>query len=147
VDNRARVIYRFLRENAGRGFKLDELLTATGLENSATTRRAIQRAALLAEQDGFNFPPAGPKNQNRYMVTANSQDTFEPTLNLRRIKHGVGRRERMGLDYMSAHPEHLTPAQAAAVSVIIAGEDAQNSMNAAMQMAVEALLHGEGAPA
>lgn len=109
VEQRAQLIYEFLSLHLGEGYTIGELCDELDIENSATTRSAINRARDLAAEAGRHFPPAVPQNEHRYLVTELAEDAVDPTLHMSRIGAGVRRREESGIEFMRRERRHLSP--------------------------------------
>jgi len=113
VDDRARIIFDVLRvpEVLNQGLLLPQMLARTGLQNTGTTRKAIQRVSILAERAGLCMPACGPATGYRYMVTDNAQMVVESTFDLTRIESGIRRRRRRQDTYVSDNLAALSPGE------------------------------------
>lgn len=121
LDQRAQVIYDYLKLHQGERFTMAQLCKKLGLQPSGKTQAAIRRARDMATDDGLHFPPAVPANKFTYTVTSLPGDALDPTLHMGRIRAGVQAREDVGYDFMSAHekevPRELRPIVKSALAI------------------------------
>jgi hypothetical protein len=101
VENRAQLIYGFLRGNMGVRFSKAEVLHATGLEPGTKSEAAMRRARDIATADGLHFPPAVPATGFGYMVTELADDAIEPTIHMAKIEAGVRARKEVGEEFIA----------------------------------------------
>lgn len=121
LDERAAVIYAFLRTHPGKRYTLPELCAKLGLQPGAKTRAAIHRARGLATDDGLHFPPAVPANGMTYTVTELAEDALDPAMHMSRIEAGARARADIGYEFMRRQektlPKDLRPALKATLAI------------------------------
>lgn len=111
VNDRAQLIYDFLKLNLNTVYKIGDLLTELDLNDSKTTRTAIRRARGLAEKDGLCFPVACPANGFTYCVTDNPAAVLDPSIHLGTIGVGVGVRKDVHDEFMRSRMAQLSPSE------------------------------------
>lgn len=107
LDQRASVIYDFLKQHQGERFTMPQLCKRLGLRPGSKTTAAIRRARDLAVADGLHFPPAVPANKFTYTVTSLPGEALDPALHMSRIQAGVENRADVGYDFMREHEKQL----------------------------------------
>lgn len=109
IAERSEAIYAFLLERINEKFTIGDLIAELGLQDSRTTRKAIRRAADLAENDGMFLPIACPANGFTYCVTDDPENVVDPTIHLSSIANGVEMRKDSHADFLSSNSHELDP--------------------------------------
>jgi hypothetical protein len=140
VDERATIIYAFLREHQGEKFTLGELCTELDLEPGQKTQTAMRQARDLATAAGLHFPPAVPANGFTYTVTDLPEDAFDPAMHMERIVSGVQRRADVGWDYLKRHQGELGDDVRPVVLALLEMQESLQGYSAAIRKAFDDLI-------
>lgn len=135
VGARAQLIYEHLRTRPGQALRKPDLLAALDLNDSATTRRAIQRARELAEADGLYLTVPVYDNGYTMAVTDDPSAAVDPAMWLARTEHGVGVPRHIADDFMKSRMGKLSASERAYVHL----QDQVNELVAATQQSAQAL--------
>ena len=140
VEERAQMIYVYLKARLNQPLTIGQLLQGTGLRDSATTRSGIRRARDHAERDGLCFPVACPANGFSYTVTDDPSAAFDPSLHLGRLAQGIGVRKDVHDDFIRARMSKLTQSERAMFHATEKYEQAQRASREAYQEITKALV-------
>lgn len=139
VQERAEIIYSFLREHLNTPYTIDELLSALSLHDGSTTRAAIRAARDLAAEDGLCLPVACWENGRTYCVTDVGAAAIDPSIHLGKIALGVGVRKDVHDEFIRARMNKLTPADRAMFNSLEKFEAAQREQRAAYAEVLNAI--------
>jgi hypothetical protein len=106
VDDAALVLYGHFEANLNKGWKLNNVLSATGLRNNATTKTALRRIREWAVRDGLILRLPCPANGNTYA-------------------DGVKRTEEKHRSFIREHRAALTRGDREIVAIIDEFEESQ----------------------
>lgn len=140
LDDRAVVIYAFLRNHLGERYTLEKLCQKLGLRPGTRTRAAIRRARDLATADGLHFPPAVPANGCTYVVTELAEDAIDPALHMSRIEAGARKRADNGFEFMRKEEKTLPREWRPSIKGYIALRDEQRRSQAAQQRILDDMV-------
>lgn len=140
VDDRAQLIYDFLKANLNTVYKIGDLLGALDLNDGTTTRTAIRRARGLAVEDGLCFPVACPANGFTYCVTDNPSAALDPAIHLGGIGLGVGVRKDVHDEFIRSRMAELTPSERSLVLSIDHMDAAQRESRKAQREVLKAIV-------
>lgn len=109
VEVRGQRIYAYLKEQPNTPHRKHEVLDALDLQDSHTTRRAIQRARELAEADDMYLTIPVFENGYTLAVTDDASAAVDPALWLARVEHGVRVPREIADDFMRSRMRDLAP--------------------------------------
>jgi len=111
VDNWAEIIYNFLRNNEDQHYRIASLADGTKLRVNADFRKAIARARILAEVDGYKIPCATPNTDHTYVCTKDPRNVFRPAMHLHVQAAGTKQTARAHDDFMAGNTRGLSRSQ------------------------------------